>query len=208
MSAGALSEEGALAMEEHVALTPENAHEAAAEAVQSSREKLGIELDYSIESLETLDRILNEVHVSGRKSQEMGGAVLVFGCYLGEVILRKLGGKWLRAEDAGYAAVTGFPIVLRLSEDLSCNPLGKVAKRIDNGSGDNLPFFFRTLSGGALGRWLDDRFEASAAEPSPPDINWPTRPDDSGKVAPLLGLMASSSGPEGLQIIYLVRATA
>ena len=155
--AGALTEEGASAMEDQVALTPENAHEAAAEAVQSSRDKLGIELDYSIESLETLDRLLNDLHASGRKSRDLGGAVILFGCYLGEVLIRKLGGKWVRAEDAGYTAATGFPIVLWLSEDLSCNPLGKVAKRIDNGSEDNLPFFFKALSGDPLGRRSDDR---------------------------------------------------
>jgi uncharacterized RDD family membrane protein YckC len=206
--AGALSEDGALAMEEPVALTPENAHEAAAEAVQSSREELGIELDYSIESLETLDRILNDVHVSGRKSREMGGAVIIFGCYLGEVIIRKLGGKWLRAADAGFTAATGFPIVLWLSENFSCNPLGKVAKRIDNGSEDSLPFFFKALPGGALSRQLKDRFEASIAETSTADINWPTAPDESGNVAPLLAAMANSPGPESSRAAYLVRATA
>jgi hypothetical protein len=198
-------------MDEPIALTPETARDAAADAVQSARDSLGVELDYSPDSLAAVDRILHGVHLAGRKSRDLPGAVLIFGCYVGEVLIRDLGGAWLRPEEAGFQGATGHPIVLALPDatdgtHLVCNPLGKVGKRIDNGPEDSLPSFYQALrSKTRPGAGADADSTPPDREPTVPD--WPTRPDARGRVPSLLEILGSP-GTAAAQAMYLVAATA
>ncbi len=194
-------------------LTPETAPEAAAHAVDEAPRVFHFDLDYSPQSLLTIDPLLQRFHDEKKKSHDMPGLVATFGCYLGEVIIRHLGGSW----QAGDGVATSMPVLVKLSDDVVCNPLGKVAKRIDNGEEDSLVSFFTSLK-----RVREQHIPEMGLKPvpsSPPKtedssqesagravgLNWPTNPTPDGKVPPLIQVLGGG-GPEGMQAVYLMHA--
>jgi hypothetical protein len=225
--------EGVQAVEERVELTPENALEAAAEAVEFVRTKAHLELDYSPESLENLDDVLEDIHKTGQKSHEMGGGITCFGCYLGEVLIRDLGGEWRSREEAGYRE-TASPIVLAFSNGKAVNPLGKVCKRIDNGAEDSLTSFYRMFKSivSIDFQQMTERLKHAEAPDSPVSsvspndpaksslravvsdlggnertLDWPTTPNEDGQGIALINVMNSPSR-EATQANYLVNVAA
>lgn len=67
--------------------------EYAAEHVRVVRRLTGIDLDYSPASLEICDRLVDEAWADGGPAKP-DAVINLFGAYLGEVILRNLGGRW------------------------------------------------------------------------------------------------------------------
>jgi tetratricopeptide (TPR) repeat protein len=99
---------------------------------------VGSELDYSIESLAEVDRLLEE-HTEGGDVKQGGffgedGALWLFacGCYVGEVLRRAYGGFW-RGEASKCAEAS-----LRWVGGGIIRPIGKVFKRMANGPADNV----------------------------------------------------------------------
>ncbi len=84
---------------------PERFNQEAQEAVEFWSDK---ELDYSPESLEVLDELIDETWDKERfndaqfggedmKSLSLTGMVMQFGSYFGETLVRNLGGEWNKA---------------------------------------------------------------------------------------------------------------
>lgn len=76
-------------------LTPDYASRHAQIAVDAARDVEGVELDYSPESLIKVDRIVAGFHDAGVRSSQVGATVFSFGCYVGEVLVRHQGGRWV-----------------------------------------------------------------------------------------------------------------
>src|SRR5436190_21792670 len=74
--------------------TPENAAAHAQLAVDAARNVDRVELDYSPQSLAEVDRILSKFHAQKLQVDQVGETVFSFGCYVGEVLVRQLGGSW------------------------------------------------------------------------------------------------------------------
>jgi hypothetical protein len=74
--------------------------EYAAEHVRAVQRLTGIELDYSPASLEICDRLVDEGWSDGAPAR-VDAVVNLFGAYLGEVIIRNLGGQWAIDEKFG-----------------------------------------------------------------------------------------------------------
>lgn len=75
-------------------LLPEAAPDYAAKALQTATQ-LGVPLDFSVATLPNVDRCL--LSLSERwGTRPASRAVLPFGCYLGEVLVRAFQGKWAR----------------------------------------------------------------------------------------------------------------
>ncbi|QEL15473.1 hypothetical protein [Limnoglobus roseus] len=58
------------------------------------------------------------------------------GCYLGEVIVRTLGGRWVPASQtvlAGPLRSAGLPLAVELPNGHCCNPLGRPFKLLEHG---------------------------------------------------------------------------
>jgi hypothetical protein len=69
----------------------------------SARNAFHVELDHSIESLPTLDDVMK----SGFASEIHDDSVYVLGAYLGDVIIREIGGRWSRlAANEKYPKLT------------------------------------------------------------------------------------------------------
>lgn len=126
--------------------TPEAAPKHAELCVSMARSVSGVELDYSVESLEVLDGIIEGLRREGVVEEQMGETLFAFGCYLGEVFVRQAGGRWCLAEGTPMEGVTGFPLIIQLGSSSYCNPIGKAFKRLREGNEHNLPYFFRVFT--------------------------------------------------------------
>ena len=127
--------------------TPEAAPQHAALIVETAREVSAVDLDYSIASLEQVDRIIGEWHEEGVPEESIGSTLFGFGCYVGEVFVRHAGARWVSSAGTEMERFAGFDIVLQMGSDGMVNPIGKVFKRLANGTEDNLPYFYTVFAG-------------------------------------------------------------
>ena len=126
-------------------ITPENAPRFAADIVTITEKNVGDVLDYSVESLETVDRIIGEFREDGVRAEEVEVTLFGFGCYVGEVFVRNARARWRAASQDEIDNLFGVPLVLQLGTDTTVNPIGKVIKRLENGDEDYLPYFYRVF---------------------------------------------------------------
>jgi hypothetical protein len=122
--------------------TAENAREHAALAVRAAREEFEAELDYSPGSLERLDEEVDSLREQGLTGEETAETLFVFGCYLGEVIVRHLRGRWMATSQTPLARLSPWPMVVVLPGGSSWDAIGKVFKRLELGDSEYLPAFF------------------------------------------------------------------
>ena len=107
----------------------------------------GVDLDYSVASLEWVDGFLQQHHDEGLTIANIAETVFVAGCYVGEVMCRQAGGRWVdRDADPHGAGLLGMPILVALPHDSTANPVGKAFKRFEGDSTDNLMYFYRVFT--------------------------------------------------------------
>lgn len=100
-------------------------------------------LDYSTESLAALDTMLDEASQSSLDDQTMKLLITQAGSYIFEVARRKYGGKLYWYDELNQPIlVIGQP-----EFELSFLAFEKVKGRLQNGSEDNIPFFFDGIEG-------------------------------------------------------------
>jgi hypothetical protein len=126
--------------------TPENAPKFAAEIVAAAADISGVKLDYSVASLSSVDEIIEGLRQNGCTPDQVGETLFGFGCYVGEVFVRRAGGRWRNAGETSMANFAGFPLVVELGEESFCNPIGKAFKRLENGEEDSLPYFYQVFA--------------------------------------------------------------
>ena len=124
---------------------PENAQAYADMAVSAVKNIERVDLDYSPGSLKIVDGILGRFHRDRIRAEGVGATLFAFGCYVGEVFIRHLGGKWRREEETPMRGLALF-IVVELSDGKICNPIGKVFKRVEHGEGEGLPYFYHVFT--------------------------------------------------------------
>lgn len=116
----------------------------AREAVQYARER-GVTLDYSRDSVEQVESLLDELSKQWQAGdlleQTVHAHALRFGAYLGEILRREYGGHWTR--DHEVAGPNSLPIHWGGGQSF---PVGWCGKRILNGEEDNVAFKFRVLT--------------------------------------------------------------
>ncbi|SJZ67747.1 hypothetical protein SAMN02745116_01144 [Pilibacter termitis] len=107
----------------------------------------GFELDFSEQSLLHVEELLDAFHQKvpkgikklfskGLSNEEMDMLCLVFGAYLGEVVIKNLGGKWQPSER--LASVF-------LDNGTEIYPAQKVYKRLMNGREDEIWAYYKFL---------------------------------------------------------------
>lgn len=127
---------------------------AAEQAVATGAERFDVALDYSIESIKEVDRILDRQHQQiprglSRLLQKsppesaIQTSARIWGAYLGEVIRRQWGGEWSVAETGPYE---GSFILSLFDGDFQMCPPAKAYKRLKNGSGDNIWTYLAALN--------------------------------------------------------------
>ncbi|WP_222708603.1 hypothetical protein [Paenibacillus sp. N3.4] len=111
--------------------------------------KMGLQLDFSEESLKIIDEILERYHQGipkgikkifskGPSEDQIIQMSKIWGGYVGEVFRRNLGGYWEMSKKIDNA------IVLRINST-ELFPPAKVNKRIVNGKEDGIYFYYQVL---------------------------------------------------------------
>lgn len=94
-------------------------------------------LDYSVESLQRLEQFISE-HFDPPGSKFVSESLpLGIGCYLGEVIIRHLGGHW--NED-------GQPEINEVGAIQVIYPIEKAQQRFKNGRQDSLAWYYHSIA--------------------------------------------------------------
>jgi hypothetical protein len=122
--------------------TADNAADHARLAVRLAQEEFEEELDFSPASLEALDARVEELREQGLTGEEAAETLFVFGCYLGEVMARALGGRWQPTARSPLAEVSPWPMVVELGDGSAWDAIGKLYKRLELGDSEYLPAFF------------------------------------------------------------------
>lgn len=110
------------------------------------KENEGLELDYSIDTLNFVDQFLDnfskELNVD-----DFAETIFVAGCYSGQVMIENANGQWIKQEDANLpGGVNMMPIVVKLPNGAVCDPIAKAFKRFANGETDNLIYFYQVIT--------------------------------------------------------------
>jgi hypothetical protein len=135
--------------------SPENAKDHARLAVQVAREQHDDTLDYSPGSLEDLDGEIESLREEGLGGEDVAEVLFVFGCYLGEVMVRALGGRWAATPLSSLRSISPWPMVVVLGDGSAWDPIGKAYMRLELGDSEYLPAYFAAAAaragGGASG---------------------------------------------------------
>lgn len=120
----------------------------ASEAVKDAWEQNHTKLDYSVDSIKTVEQILGSVHdqyVKNASSVSPRGLGSAYGAYIGEVIRRsEPGALWERDDAMGEKS---YPIIWGPSAGHSY-PMAWCIRRILNGDEDNVWFKYRAIKDG------------------------------------------------------------
>jgi len=131
--------------------SPENARDHAQIAVDLARADYDADLDFSPGSLELVDSLIDSLREEGIDGEGAAEALFVLGCYLGEVMVRQLGGAWAPTARSPLRGVSPWPMVVALPDGSAWDSIGKAYKRLELGDGEYLPAFFETAAGGGRG---------------------------------------------------------
>jgi hypothetical protein len=125
--------------------------EYAQDAVDMARDKFKIDLDYSLESIDSLDLILQAQFASlptgwqllyRRRPSKRKLRMLskTWGGYLGEVIRRRWGGQWLQPADGPFKG--GVTLVVQAT---MLSPIAHAYKQLINGVEASVAAYVATL---------------------------------------------------------------
>ena len=93
-------------------------------------------LDFSSESVGELEDFIAKNFDPPGSKHASNSLVAGIGCYLGEVIIRTVGGRW---NEQGRAEING------IGEVQAVFPIQKVLKRFKNGSVESLLHYYETI---------------------------------------------------------------
>lgn len=75
-------------------MVPANAAVFAADIVGVAQSISGVTLDFSVQSLESVDALIQGFRSQGITEERFAETLFGFGCYVGEVMVRNGGGSW------------------------------------------------------------------------------------------------------------------
>jgi hypothetical protein len=132
--------------------TPDNALDHAQLAVEAVWEEAEVHLDYSPASLEAVDERIEDLREQGHTGEDVAEVLFVLGCYVGEVMARALGGRWVPTARSPLRHISPWPMVVVLPGGSAWDPIGKTYKRLELGDAEYLPAYFAAAAAGTGGR--------------------------------------------------------
>lgn len=127
-------------------MLPANAPLFADDIVDVARRVSGVDLDYSIASLDHVDALIAGFRSQGVTEERFAETLFGFGCYVGEVMVRCAEGSWTTSVGTALEAYASFPLLVSLPPDNLSNPIGKVFKAFRSGESDSVAEFYRVMT--------------------------------------------------------------
>jgi hypothetical protein len=132
--------------------SPENAADHAQLAVAVAREEYEEPLDFSPASLDDVDKHIESLRDQGLNGEDVAELLFVFGCYVGEVMVRQLGGQWAATALSSLSAISPWPMVVVLRDGSTWDPIGKAYLRLELGDTEYLPAYYALAAAGRPSR--------------------------------------------------------
>jgi hypothetical protein len=101
----------------------------------------GYRADFTPQSLWEIDRFFEEqsqngaAKLGGLLSTDLGSRIFAVGAYIGEVVRRKVGGKWIGDDNDPTAEIS---VTLQLPNGARFWPVQRAMKRFKNGAEDSI----------------------------------------------------------------------
>ncbi len=117
----------------------------AAQAVHIGGEQFGFTLDYSDQSVQSLETILANIAstLDNSNKEVVEQSVKTWGSYLGEVVRRSFGGDWELVQPPGRVAAV--PTLVIAGSQLY--PMMKIYRRLTMGESENVWKFYERIRG-------------------------------------------------------------
>lgn len=126
---------------------PENGHRLAQQFADAVRQNENIELDYSIGTLDFVDKFLQRFKNEGLTVNDFGETIFVAGSYVGQVMINNDKGIWIKPEDANLPVdLAMMPMVVKLPNGTIVDPITKAFKRFHNGPIDSIEYFYHVFA--------------------------------------------------------------
>lgn len=128
-------------------VAPENGIKFAQQFVDAVGQNDKKELDYSTQHLDFVDQFLQTFSDEGLSVNDFAETIFVAGCYVGEIMIRNNEGSWVRQEEAGLPeGVSMMPIVVKLPNGNTVDPIAKAFKRFYYGDIENIQYFYQVFT--------------------------------------------------------------
>ncbi|MBO1329874.1 hypothetical protein [Streptomyces sp. VRA16 Mangrove soil] len=128
-------------------LEPDSASRLAADVVATASDISGADLDYSPGSIGLLEEIVDDFRSDGATGGEMAESLVAFGCYVGEILIRHVGGAWRHCP----AETQTVPLAVELLDGRRCRPVDWVFDRLEHGSAVSIRSLYDAADRGTPG---------------------------------------------------------
>jgi hypothetical protein len=129
--------------------TVENAAEHARLAARLMAEHHDVALDFGESSLDDIDAEIESLREQGWTGENVAEVLFVLGCYVGEVMVRLLGGRWIPTDRSPLRGVCAWPMVVVLPGGSTWDAIGKAYARLELGDSECLSSFFAAAAASA-----------------------------------------------------------
>jgi hypothetical protein len=127
--------------------TPDNGQKLSQLFVDAVKNNEGVDLDYSIETLDLVDDFLQHFSDQGLSVNDFAETIFVAGCYVGQIMIRNNDGIWISQEEVNLpAGVSTMPIVVKLANGNIADPIAKAFKRFYYGDSDSIKYFYEVFT--------------------------------------------------------------
>jgi hypothetical protein len=127
--------------------TPDNGIKFAQQFVDVVKKNENIDLDYSIDTLDFVDKFLQRFSDEGLTVNDFAETIFVAGSYVGQVMIENNRGIWIGQEEVNLPdGVTMMPIVVKLANGNIADPIAKAFKRFHYGDTENVEYFYQVFT--------------------------------------------------------------
>ncbi|MDO6432710.1 hypothetical protein Q4E93_19040 [Flavitalea sp. BT771] len=127
--------------------SPENGILFAQQFVGAVKQNEGIELDYSVDTIDFVDKFLQRFSDEGLSVNDFAETIFIAGSYVGQVMVNNNEGLWVAQAEAGLPeGVTMMPLVIKLPNGTITDPIAKAFKRFHFGESDDLKYYYHVFT--------------------------------------------------------------
>jgi hypothetical protein len=127
--------------------TPDNGIKFAQQFVDAVKQNENRELNYSVDSLDFVDKFLQRFSDEGLTVNDFAETIFVAGSYVGQVMIKNNNGMWIGQDEVNLPdGVSMMPIVIKLPNGNIADPIAKAFKRFHYGDIENVKYFYQVFT--------------------------------------------------------------
>ena len=125
----------------------ENGPKFAQQFIDAIKKNENVELDYSIDTLNFVDKFLQQFSDEGLTVNDFAETIFVAGSYVGQVMVVNKNGVWIGQEEVNLPdGVRMMPIIIKLPNGNIADPIAKSFKRFHYGEVENIEYFYQVFT--------------------------------------------------------------